>query len=636
MKQEHRLAHCILRLTLAATLLTTLAIWQTGCDDGRAAPGVGLANVSQAAPRLPERDPETSDYRPYYGSADMNRPRYLHEAVFSRNGLVYVFGGSDERGLSSLDSVEFFDQAAIDKDAVEPETLTGVWFDTNFEGDTIVFEGGPRVLFTVSTLSDGTMIIIGGTVDLGESAQAFESSEIFDPEMRMFEEVESDMEIARFRHQTVQLFDGNFLIIGGQDISAVTVLTQGEIGQPPRQENRTVFQSVEELEVFSVTTNEFEIFTFPNQQNREVTLNTPRGRAGHGTVALAGFDQVLDTGDDLFVIAGGYQTLSGSAAPQTKLPGIVRSDQADALTVIEFFDPVTSIVTQAGNVSLQEPRIEFANMANLGQFNDFTIDGVAGMGNAILITGGHDDDGPNSFRGRNSEVLVATYSGFGPAQGLQFFNVNDLQTLSQVQGVEFELGAMDPLDFQVGRAMTNVVSLPRRLVTAPNVPDIGTWVFALAGVSFGSTGQRTDIGDEITEFESAGVIRSGCVFDPFYNLRGASILGVSARDLDAERTLNNPLGIVGTWLTLDGEIPTTDLLFFASTPASNWARTTAGIRVLPKNIAIPGEDGIIDTPDDRILLSGGGVDPDTVGGEPTAPSTEVFLPPGVNSGTPSD
>ena len=62
----------------------------------------------------------------------------------------------------------------------------------------------------------------------------------------------------------------------------------------------------------------------------------------------------------------------------------------------------------------------------------------------------------------------------------------------------------------------------------------------------------------------------------------------------------------------------------------------ASWRVYPVNLAIPGQDGIINTTDDRILLAGGGSDGRFVGGEPAAPSAEIFLPPGLNNTTPSD
>jgi hypothetical protein len=57
--------------------------------------------------------------------------------------------------------------------------------------------------------------------------------------------------------------------------------------------------------------------------------------------------------------------------------------------------------------------------------------------------------------------------------------------------------------------------------------------------------------------------------------------------------------------------------------------------VYPVNLPVPGEDGIINTPDDRILLTGGGADGRLQGEEPTNPSAVIFLPPGANEKQPS-
>ena len=628
MKRVHSLPPDPLVLGALATMAS---IWLTGCG-GTPAPGVGITNVSQAAPELPERDPQTNEYRPYYATADLNRPRYFHESVFGRSGFAFVMGGSDERGLSTLDTVEFFDQAAVEKDAIEPETRTGVWFDTNFEGDPITFNEGPRIFFTINELADGRLLVIGGTTDIEAAQRAYSKSEIFDPDSRTFETLENEMLVPRFRHKTVRLFNGNFLVVGGQEVSSVTIINENiEPGQPGRQEQRTVFLSTREPEVYAVTRDEFVPFTLPNS-TRVVTLNTPRGRAGHDVSRLAGFDGRLGTADDLFLIAGGFQTLSGSAAPRTKQYGMVGREEADALTVIEFIDSISSVITQAGNISLQEPRIDTPHVMNLGQFNDFTIDGLRGMGNTVLITHGNADTFcPQTISNANNEVFVATYTGFGPGQGVQFFNVEDMQTLSQVQGIEAPPGffpGIVPLGFGVGRCQTNPVAVPRGIVTAPDVADVATWILAMCGTHIYPTPTSCI-------YYSDEPISVGNIFDPFFNLRAAAILGLSTRNLQADRTLGNPLGIVGTWLTLDGDIPTLDLNFFGTTQASRMAHMKAGWRVYPSNLTIPGTDGIINTTDDRILISGGGTDGRFAGSEPAAPSAEVLLPPGVNSASPS-
>lgn len=612
-----------------AGVVLTLTVFGASCDDGPTTDGGGLTNVSQSAPRLEEFD-ETGAYVPYKGTADMNRPRYFHEGIFSVSGLAFVFGGTDERGLSSLETVEFFDQAAVDKDELRPDTGTGSWFDTNFEGDEIIYMNGPRVFNTLTILANGTVISIGGTNDIQEAQQVYEKPEVFDPETRSFELLDEPMIQGRFRHTTIPMFDGNLLVIGGQRISTITTInTDIEPGQVGRQEQSTVFLSTTSLEVFSLTEETFAPFTLADDA-REVTLNTPRGRAGHTVGRLAGFDRRLGSADDVFVILGGYQTLSGQNAPQTKAYGVVGREEGDALTVVEFFDPLTRVITQAANIGLEFPRIDTPHALNLGKFNDYTIDGTLGMGNALLVMGGNSDGVcADSRLNRDCELFVATFTGLGPAQGIQFFEVESLETGSQIQGVELPSGFFIAENELVGRAQTNPVAMPRRLVSSANVSTTHTWIFFLGGSNL----SQTILGCDDPE---AFVTRTGAVFDPFFNLRGVRVNGTSARNLITERTTSNPLGIVGTWLSLDGDYPTLDDSRFSTTSPDSWARMVAANRVYARIMAIPGADGLIGTPDDRILLSGGGAAGGAGGGEPAAPSAEVFLPPGLNSTAPSD
>jgi hypothetical protein len=70
---------------------------------------------------------------------------------------------------------------------------------------------------------------------------------------------------------------------------------------------------------------------------------------------------------------------------------------------------------------------------------------------------------------------------------------------------------------------------------------------------------------------------------------------------------------------------------FATAPNSRWGQSEGYPRVYCKNIMLPGVDGIRDTADDRVLLSGGGIDYQSLGGETTSPSAEIHLPPGSST-----
>lgn len=628
---HRRTTGTVIRVGLGLVLLISV-FTAAGCGgSGGSTPGTGIQNVSQSAPRLEERD-GTGKYDPYFTTGELQRPRYLHEGLFSRTGFVIVMGGSDERGLSALETTEFFDQSTFDQNAPRPQSETGVWFDTNFEGDPIAFETGPRLWFTMTELADGEIIAIGGTSNI-LMGPVRTKAELFNTSTRSFESLEEEMIAPRFRHTAITLNDGSLLVTGGQTLTTVTVIEENFFASTQTQVS--VFPSEVTNEVFSPTEGLFQTFT-AGQNGREVKLNTPRGRAGHAANRMAGPDGRLNSGDDVFLFAGGYQTLSAQFAPQDKQPGAVGSANADGLRSLEIFDPQTSIFTQVGNVALQAARIDEPYIMNLGEYNDFTLDGVAGMGNALLITHGNSDDVcPNTALNVTDDLFVASFSGFGPAQGLQLFRVEDLANGSHTQGVEYAselspagatfpptpLGGAGGGEF-VGRSMTNPVAMPRRIESIEGVSDLSTWVFALAGVhTFGQFG--------CSYFHQGLVIDAGAVFDPFYSLQAAS-LGNSTRDLSVGRSTSNPLGLLGCWLILDGDIPTLGLGNFGTTPTNNWARKPSAGRVYPRNIAIPGEDGILRTADDRVLMAGGGSDGQFQGEEPTNPSAVVFVPPFAN------
>lgn len=586
-----------------------------GCDfDGPSAEGVGIRGVSQSAPYLPEFD-ATGQYTPYYATGDMARPRYWHKGIAASNGLSIVMGGSDERGYSGLDTVEIFDQAQVDPNKVKPKSLTGLWIDTDLEGNPIAFQNGARMLFTITRMG-GKYLCVGGTGDLFQGPLV-EPVEVFDPDTRKFETLEPKLINSRIRHVAINLNDGGILFIGGQTLSTVTVINQNvPEGQPGRQQQVTVFVTTQFSELYSPTENEFVRFTLP-ESSTPSRLSTPRGRAGHAIERIAGPDNRLRSADDIFLIAGGFQTLGGQSAPRSKLPGAAGRNEADALRVLEFFDPLTRVFTQVGSLQLATGRVTDPYIMNLGWYNNLTIDGVRGLANVVLVTHGNIDDScpETPF---TDELLTAIYTGFGPAQGLQFFRVEETQFASHTQGGEPDLAGDQ---YAAGRCATNPVYLPRKMEQATGVGGLQTWILTTAGCLI----VNTPFGC-VYAYNDYASIGSGCVFDPFYSLP-AYQLGLSTRDLASGRNRNNPAGVIGCWLNLDGQIPTVDLTYYGTTPVARWARQVAPARVFNVNLPLPGEDGILDTPDDRILLAGGGQDYVSLGGEPTIPSAEVLVPP---------
>lgn len=574
-----------------------------------------------ALPRLEERD-AGGGYSPYYATQPMKRPRYFHQAVASAWNLAIVLGGSDERGFSGIDTVEMFDQSTWAKDRPRPESLAGLWIDTDFEGDPMVLAGGPRLLFTASRVR-GKILAIGGTGDL-VGAPVVKTVAVFDPDTRTSVPLAAEMAIPRCRHTATELQDGSILICGGQVETTIAVevlmLREGSLGI---RRDVTVFGSTPEVEVYLPSEGVFEPLTLPGT-GEPSRLRTPRGRAGHAAARLAGPDGILGSADDLVLVAGGLQTHDLPFAPRNKLPGLVARGVAEGVTTLEIFDPSARAFSRVGNVELRSPRINDPHIVNLGNRNDVTTDGVLGLGNVLLVTHGNDDAAcPATAVG--DDILVATYTGFGPAHGLQIVRV-DARFGSHTQGIEY--AAQDP-SLAVGRCASNPVDLPRTIAVAPDVWSLQTWVFALGGAhvsccpcTFHLSADHPTLG-------------AGCVFDPSFSLVAVQF-GLSPRNLAITRSSTHPTGVVGTWLTLDGDIPGDAFASppYSGTPTDRWAAPSAPARVWHRNIPLPGEDGVIGTRDDRILLAGGGTSYEGFGGEPATPSAEIFIPPGANAALP--
>lgn len=599
-----------------ATLFGTVCLAAWGCSTGD--PQTEIPGVRQSAPFLAEFNAR-GDYEPYFTTAEMNTPRYWHDGLLSVTGKVIVIGGSDERGFNSLDSIEIFDQSTRDKDEPAPDTGAGIWIDTNFEGDQMVMPSGGRMLFTADELSDNSIVIIGGTQDLF-TGTVRGKVEIFDPDTRMFEVGEEELLTPRFFHTTTKVGNGDLLVTGGQGFTQVNLNPFGfNFGVFGGQQRISVFASTPEIEVFSPKDSSVsEVNTISGSPSE---LQTQRGRAGHAMERIAGPDNRLNTSDDIFMMAGGLQTLSAQSgrAPTSKLPGTIANDEADGVTTIEVFDPLTNIFTLIASVRLNSTRVYFPEIVNLGKFNDFTPDGVRGMGNALLITNGNNDEGALTTP-LESQLFLANYvPGGGPAQGVRFFEVEEQRFLSLVENTEYPGNPFPARGIQVARCATNTVSLPRPVDTVQGVTPRGTWVFALAGV---------DLFPGAANYDSAAML-SGCVFDPLFSQRAAFLFNLDPTDLENERRSDpqNFLGIVGTWMTIDSAV-SLRLEDFGTTPQQRWAERIAERRVFLKAVPLPGVDGRPSTFDDRILLSGGGIDYFDFGGELTSPSAEVFLPPG--------
>ncbi|MEM7165616.1 MAG: kelch repeat-containing protein [Planctomycetota bacterium] len=548
----------------------------------------------------------SSGFRP---AAPMNTPRYGHTATNLPDGTVILIGGSDERHFTSLDSAEIFDPAMP---APAGAAVPGDFIDTDFTGNVILLDHGSRVFHTTSLLNDGTLVVIGGSTDIlvgGATANA----EVYDPATRQFNPpawaVNAPMIHPRFRHTAALLPDGNVLVAGGQVLVTQTVIDPNfPPGHPLFQIDVDTFPSTETVEIFDVTTRTFVAATDTNGNSTE--LQTARGRAGHSMAPLAGPDNALGTGDDLYVVSGGFRTLSALFAPQTKFPFAMALHDLG----VEYYDPVARTISNAAGAAT-EVRVG-GTALNLGARNNTTPSGVMGVANVLLLTNG-DDDGaaPGSHSTAQSELVLATFTGFGPASGL---NVTIAAPATAQMNVEMQASPV-PMPTLVGRSAAPALLIPSSRSYNGSVYQ-GGWVLTCGGADLRDS---TALSEEVNGFAGNEVV-GAMLYDPFYNP-----LLANPSDLSATVTPDNPTGIAGSWLNVDGLLAEENLCGFGGpSPASVLPLVaTSGPRVAHTLNSLPGPDGQLGTADDLVLVGGGGQSWLQTGGDPSVVSAEVFVQP---------
>ncbi len=605
-------------LSSLATVIFTALLFSSniGCGEG------GLSTFGSAA-ELPEFD-SAGEYSPYYPTGEMVIPRYLHEAISLGNGVVLVIGGTDENGLSSLDTMEFYNQSTIQTDQNPPPSITGSWVDTNFEGDPLALQVG-RLYFTATVLPNDKILILGGSPNLG-LAREIDIAELYDPLTREIEILEEKMVTPRFRHTATLLQGGTVMILGGQIYQQFTISEEINVngggnfgsGQVQLQQQIDTFPSIKTNEFYSLAEDAF----FPLEildTGRPADLTTRRGRSGHVTLRFAGPDDALNTGDDLYLILGGFMTLSGENAPTSKNLRQVGLGRGTALTAMEFYDPIVEVVTKIPILSLASPRVNTPQATTMGEITETTPDGVLGLGNVILVANGDNDGAANWMTNLEDEILVATYTGFGPSQGLQLFRQQSPNG-GHIQGIEYAVsnggvGEFAPcVEPAPGRLGTEIMVTARRLETG----YLETAVYNLAGCGIALCPAPT--------FFVGGSIAAGVLFDPFYSLEAVLDFETSARDLRIARIdPRNPTGVVGTWLLIDGDLPVDDITNFGTTPPAELPALEVP-HVWTQVLGLAGPDGVDNTADDRPLVIGGATSPNF--GDPAIPSAELLIQPG--------
>ncbi len=606
------------------------AVVAAGCDSGgREGSGNNIPGVNfNAAPLATENF--------WYQTESLTTARYSHTATTLEDGRVLVIGGTDERHFNSLDTAEIFDQSVRSASAVPPESITGDWFDTDFQGDTIAMRNGGRVFHSAVLLPSGNVLLCGGAPDIIIGA-GVETSEIFDSQSRVFDpedlDIPEDIEEVRFRHTVTALPNGKFLFAGGQITIDETVIDDNfPPGHPFFMQELQVFPSTETVEVFDPATLSFGPVTDVTGEPSQMVSG--RGRADHVAVTVAGADDRLGTTDDLVVFSSGVKTLSGQFAPNTKF---FQQFSEDSVSEVEYFDPQTRVFAQSPSVTCLN-RANGARALNLGQYVAETPDGVEGVSNVIVITGGDDDTDNTSpalvfISVTRAEVFSLTFSGFGPAGGVLFADASFTGAFNHIEHFR-----VNPLCGAWGRSHADALIMPTQR-TYLDVVQQSNWVAAAGGVYLfpapgGGQGQNLQ-GSNCSGSEIRGIT----FFDPFWTEINRGPLTqppeIEPADLTEDRTPQNPTGVTGSWIL--AHVPAGDV---ADGFWEGWAEGIFPVarpkaaRVFHTLSRLGGEDGALNTLDDRILLVGGGelffpVD----GGEAVSISAEIYLPPNANLGT---
>ncbi|MEM7166864.1 MAG: hypothetical protein AAF581_15480 [Planctomycetota bacterium] len=615
---------------IVALLVVSLAALPACNSGGRAGGGAGIQNLVSAAPPL------TTD-NTVYGTAQLHTPGYGHTATYLGDGTVIIIGGTDERHFTTLDRAEVYDQTIQEEPPVE--SISGVWIDLNFSGDPIILQFGGRCFHTATELADGNVLVAGGATDI-LVGEAVGEAEIYDRQSRTFNpthlQIQNPMLNPRFNHTATPLSNGQVLMAGGQRSVMETIIDPNfPPGHPLFMIDILTFPSTEQLEVFNPATLAFEPAV--SQTGFDIELQSARGRSEHATIAVGGFDNRLNTPDDKYIIAGGVRTLSPLFAPQTKFP-----QRADVFQMqsVEYFDPIAGTVQVANNVQT-EVHANGARLLNYGHHSRLTQNGAEGPTNIVLLCFGNDDSfngigGPGSSEPQAEQITV-TFTGFGPSEGIGFWAAtNEFGGILQHMGNWEYVTALQQaggmcIDGTFG-GMIGRVECPIEPVVYSRMINgeefRGGWGVTAGGgnthrsnLSVPRVGHETwCVLDDVLSFE---------YFDPFYDAPAQYPTLLDPTLINDED--DNPTGLIGAWLSADflvaEETLGSGLLESFVVPAGSKLRGPACYHTIT---AIPGEDGVINTPDDRVLVAGGGENWLQTGGEPSAVSGQIFLPGGAN------
>jgi len=131
-----------------------------------------------------------------YVSANMGFSRAFHTATLLNSGKVLVLGGVSGAALAETNSAELYNPTTRRFEPVSPGMLH------------------PRAFHTATLLSDGRVLILGGTVPINSGVFSSKTAEVFDPLTGKFLAL-PEMATYRAAHTATVLDTGVVLILGG-------------------------------------------------------------------------------------------------------------------------------------------------------------------------------------------------------------------------------------------------------------------------------------------------------------------------------------------------------------------------------------------------------------------------------------
>lgn len=363
---------------------------------------------------------ETLPGNDFYRTAGMDRPRYEHEAKTLDDGTVLVVAGTDERGLTTIESCEIYDQKLM----VEPQppSISGGWITTDFEGNPLQLEGGGRIFHTAVGVDNGNVMVHQGVREI-QMSEVVVHPEFYDRTTRTFTEVSASFREPRFHGSIIEISDGETIFFGGQIHVDTTLVNDMYPPNDPRYfEDIDTYPSTPCVERYDSSLDSedgfgnFAIVTDTNGSAVEMVTSL-QGRAMHKTVRLAGLDNSVGSRGDIFVHAGGIKTLSELFAPQDirRRAGDGGSEMVPDLEVYDGFTNVSFILS---SMALRYARTHEVQAENLGWYSSRTFDGINGLSNVFMVYGGSTDTLATTGR-FFCEGFCASYSGFGPGNGIQ-------------------------------------------------------------------------------------------------------------------------------------------------------------------------------------------------------------------------